>query len=252
MSLEEALQEHEEKVDALRRQVNKYAGALKAWKRACQVGNLGNLQKAAAQAEELSGSLPGTTAETRGSWDFDARAYLENGEWLKELQEIASERFSLRTLQEKETLISSPVTVRAQPSRGSLQFGKINWPSLRPKVAAAELKRLRDRTESANSQEFVESLYGVYRYLTASSGDHVATFRKIYDLFCLTPGYKKENPPAAFGQQIYALHRSKINATRGGHTYEFEFASGNVKERQIYTVIAEDGRSIRYYGIWFK
>lgn len=250
-TLEGALQQHEESVDTLLKAANRYVGAVKAWKRACQSGHLGNLQKAAAQAAEMSGGLPGATSETRAGWDFDARAYLEGDAWRDELQATASERYGLRTLPDGDTLISSPVTVRAVPSRGVLQIGKMSWPNLRPKVAAAELRRLRDRTAAANSQEFVESLFNASQYLGGKDNPS-AKLRDIYDLFCLTPGYRKENPPAAFGQQVYALHRSDIRTTRGGRKFEIEYPSGNVRDRDVFTVIAEDGRPIRYYSIWFK
>ncbi len=250
MALEEALQEHEERVDALLRTANRYVGALKAWKKSCQIGHLGNLQRAASQAEELIGILPATTTETKSAWQFDARAYLESEEWRKEIQ-AAADKLNLRALEDEETLISSPVTVRSQPARSSLLIGKVNWPAISPKIVAAELKRLRDRTTSANSQEFVESLFGACRHL-GDKDNLFARFRDIYDLFCLTPGYKKENPPAAFGQQIYALHRSEVRATRGGRKFEIEYATGNVRERDVFTVLSEDGRPLRYYSIWFK
>ena len=252
MNLDRALQDHEEQVDTLLRAANKYVGALKAWKKACQSGHMGNLLKAAAQAGELSVALPDTTAETKSAWNFDVRDYLESDAWRKELQAIATERFGLRTLADEEgTLVSSPITVRAQPARGTLALGKVNWPALRPRVVAAELKRLRDRTASSNSQEFVESLCGASVQLS-SKGDPHAKFRDIYDLFCLTPGYKKENPPAAFGQQLYALHRSEIRTTRAGRKFEIEYATGNYKEKDVFTVLSEDGRPIRYFNIFFK
>lgn len=252
LALEEALQEQEERVDALLRAANKYAGTLKAWKKACQSGHIGNLQKSAALAEELGGDLPETTRAAKDAWQFDTRAYLESDEWRKELQAAASARYSLRTLEDDDnTLISSPVTVRAQPARGTLALRKVNWPNLRPRTVAAELKRLRDRTANANSQEFVESLFAVCQRLGGKDNPH-ARFRDIYDLFCLTPGYKKENPPAAFGQQIYALHRSDVRATRSGAKFEIEYATGNAKEKDIFTVLSEDGRPVRYYNIWFK
>lgn len=251
MNLESALQAHEEQVDALLKSANRYVGALKAWKKACQTGHIGNRQKAAAQAEELVSALPVATDETAATWDFDIRAYLESEAWRRELQETAAEKYSLRVLEEAENLISSPVVVRAQPGRGALQLGKVNWPTLRPRVVAAELKRLRERAGSANSQEFVESLFAVWERISQGAGVFVK-FRDIYDLFCLTPGWKRENPPAAFGQAIYALHRSEITATRGGKTFEFIYPSGNYRERDVYEVIAEDGRPLRYYGIRFR
>lgn len=251
VNLETALQEHEDQVDALLRSANKYVGVLKAWKKACRDGHIGNLQKAAAQAEELSAALPGTTTGTKSAWDFDIRAYLESDAWRSELQEIASDKFSLRTIAEDENLISSPITVRAMPARGALALGKVNWPTIRPRVVAAELRRLRDRTAGANSQEFVESLYNACIFL--SGKDHpAAKFRDIYDLFCVTPGYKKENPPAAFGQQIYAMHRSDVRTTRGGRKLDIEYATGNYKEKDVFTVLSEDGRPIRYFNIVFK
>ncbi len=251
MSLEQALQEHEERVDALLRSANRYVGALKAWKKACQIGHLGNLAKAAASAEEMIGILPETTSETKSAWTFDARAYLDSESWRKELQAVVAERYGLRTLEDDDLLISSPITVRAQPARNSLLIGKVNWPALRPRVVAAELKRLRDRTAAANSQEFAESLYGACVHINGKDDPH-AKFRDIYDLFCLTPGYKKENPPAAFGQQIYALHRSDVRATRGGRKFEIEYPTGSYRERDVFTVLSEDGRPLRYFNIWFR
>ncbi|MCW3051572.1 MAG: hypothetical protein JWN14_742 [Chthonomonadales bacterium] len=253
MNLDRALQEHEEQVDVLLKNATRYVGALKAWKKACQIGHIGNLQKAATQAGDLSIALPETTAETRNAWDFDIRDYLASDAWRTELQSVAAERFSLRTLasDEDDSLISSPLTVHSLPSRSMLALGKVNWPAIRPRIVATELKRLRDRTAGANSQEFVESLLGACVQLSSKQDPH-AKFRDIYDLFCLTPGYKKENPAAAFGQQIYALQRSSIRTTRGGRKLEIEGATGAYKEKDVFTVLAEDGRPIRYFGIFFK
>jgi hypothetical protein len=251
MNLEDALQQEEEQVDALLKEAAKYLSALKAWKKACHVGHLGNRQKASAQASEQARLLSGPATEAASAWNFDVRAYLEGAPWRQELQAAAAEKYGLRVLEEEETLVSSPVVVRSQPGRGVLQLGRVNWPAIRPRVVAAELKRLRDRTAAANSQEFVESLFAVWEHISRDSGVF-AKFRDVYDLFCLTPGWKKENPPAAFGQAIYALHRSGVQATRGGRTFEFVYPSGNYRERDVFPVISEDGRPIRYYGIRFR
>ena len=251
MVIEEALQEHEERLEVLLKSANKYVGALKAWKKACQAGHIGNLQKTSALAEELSRALPESTGEARSSWDFDVSAYLEGSAWREELRDTAAQRYSLRTLEDGNNLIASPITIRAQAGRGTLQLGRVNWPNIRPRVVAEELKRLRDKTANANSQEFLESLFAACQYLT-EQGEPKARFRDIYKVFCLTPGYKKENPPAAFGQQIYALHRSGVTNTRAGHTFEFEFITGNPKDSEVFPVMTEDGRLVRYYNIWFK
>ena len=67
-------------------------------------------------------------------------------------------QFGLRITEEGETLVSSPVIVRAQVGRGVLQIGRQSWPHTRPGAVAAELKRLRDRMSAANSSDFLESL----------------------------------------------------------------------------------------------
>lgn len=251
MNLEEALSQQEEQVDELLKSATKYLSALKGWKKACQTGHLGNLQKAGAQASDLAPALAAPVSEAAQSWQFDARAYLESGDWREELR-AATEKQGLRALLEGENLISSPLVVRAVPGRAALALGKVNWPAIRPRVVAAELKRLRERAGSGNSQEFVDSLFAVAQRLNPGEGASFAKFRDIYDLFSLTPGWKKDNPPAAFGQAIYALHRSGLLTTRAGRKFDFEYPSGNAKDRDIYTVIAEDGRPIRYYGIQFR
>jgi len=251
VNLEDALQAQEEQVDDLLKSAAKYQAALKSWKKACQIGHLGNRQRAAAQAVELAPALAAPASEAADVWQFDARAYLESGDWRDELR-AAAEKQGLRALEEGDNLISSPLVIRAVPGRGALALGKVNWPAIRPRVVAAELKRLRERSNSGNSQEFVDSLFAVSQHLNSGGDAPFAKFRDIYDLFSLTPGWKKDNPPSAFGQAIYALHRSGLQTTRAGRRFDFEYPSGNVKDRDIYTVIAEDGRPIRYYGIQFR
>ena len=251
MSLEEELRVQEEQVDGLLKAANKYVGTLKTWKKACQTGHIGNLQKAMAQAKETVPTLTAPVGETAQNWTFDLRDYLESGEWRLELQDTAAEKFGLRVLEDNETLISSPVVIRAQAGRGILQIGKVNWPMLRPAVVAAELKRLRDRAQNANSQEFLEALFAATTHISQETSPFVR-FINIYNLFSITPGWKKENPLGAFGQSIYALHRSETRMTRSGRKFEIEYPSGNYKEKDVLTVIAEDGRAIRYYGIQFR
>ncbi|MCC6483378.1 MAG: hypothetical protein IT209_00905 [Armatimonadetes bacterium] len=252
-SLEEALATHEAQVDALIRAGSKYLSALKSWKKAVAKGDIAARQKAADQAMEAAQALPGGTSETAAAWQFDVYAYLSSSAWQHELRTLASgEKFGLRILLEGNMAISSPVLLQALPSRGILQIGKKLFRSIRPKVVAAELKRLRDKANTGGQQQFLEFLYGGVEYLSKDSGAFFAKFRGLYDLFCLSPGYKKDNPKSAFGQEIYALHRSGISATKAGKRYDFEYPSSSAKESDIFEVVSEDGRPLRYYGITFR
>lgn len=251
LTFDDALQEHEERVDALIKSAKKYGSALKAWKKACREGHMANRQKQSALAAELAPTLASPTIEASDSWHFDVRSYLDGAEWRNAVRAEAIERFDLRVVEDGDQLISSPVVVRAQPARNSVQIGKANWPAIHPRVIAAELKRLRDRNTSSNSQEFLDSLYLACKRLTRPEVLFVK-FRDVYEMFCITPGYKKENPRAAFAQQIYALHRSGIRTTKAGVRFDFDSPSGHPKESDILTVISEDGQTIRYYGITFR
>lgn len=250
MALEEALQDQENRVESLLTAANTCVKTLKAWRKACQAGQLANIPKHAETAENELRALTRGTIDAGGSWQFDVGAYLGGDAWRNELQQIAAQKFGLRTLEDGNTLISSPIVVRAQPTRSALQLGKSRWSNIRPSVVATELKRLRDKTAGANSQEFLESLLAACEYL-GSKKEPKGKLRDIYGLFCLTPGYKKENPVAAFAQQVYALHLADIK-TRAGYTCEFEFTSGNAKESDVFSVMTEDGRLARYYSIWFR
>ncbi|MGI4789546.1 MAG: hypothetical protein ACRYFS_11925 [Janthinobacterium lividum] len=251
MNLEDALQDQEAQVDELLKSAARYMSALKSWKKACQTGHLGNRGKSAALVAELVSPLNEAAAQAAESWQFDARAYLESADWRTELR-AAAEKLGLRVLDEGDTLISSPLIVRSVPGRSALALGKTLWPNIHPRIAAAELKRLRDRATAGNSQEFADSLFAACRHLTADVPAPFARFKDIYALYTLTPGWKKDNPEAAFGQAIYALHRSGLSVTRAGRKFEFEYPSGNVKERDVFTVLSEDGRPIRYWGVQFR
>jgi hypothetical protein len=248
-AFDEALDIDLERVDALVRSAEKYVKAVRAWKKACQSGNVDARQKAAAQARDLVPGLGDATIEAADAWTFDVTAWLEGDAWIRDLKAAAA-KSGLRTIVDGDTLVVPPVVVSS--SRRALKIGlKRAWPSLRPRVVVEELKRLRDRRTAAGAQEFLECLYGAWQHL--SSADlPVARFRDIYALFALTPGWKKENSEMAFGQAVYALQRSDVRTTRKGAFFTIEYATGNVREKDIFTVYAEDGSPRRYYGIRFR
>ena len=251
VSLEQALADHEERVDVLIKAAGKYLSTLKSWKKACQTGHLTGRQKAASDAEKLLQQLQDPTCEASSSWNFDVRSYLESNDWRNELQ-AACALLGLKVLEEEEILVVPPILVRAQPSQSRLQLGKAAWPTLHPKVTASFLKRLNEKSSSASvSQQFVNALYDGCKKVSLQ-GDLFARFRDLYDLFSYAPGWARDNSPASFAQQIYALHRSDVRTTRDGKTFEFEYPSGKPKDREIFSVISDDGRPIRYYGIWFR
>ena len=252
MLIELAWQEDEKRADELLKAANKYLGALKSWKKACQVGHVANRQKALQQAEDNFNQMINPVSDASDSWKFDVAEYLSGDTWKQELISIGKEKYGLN-IQEDDAgnLVSSPVVLRSQSGRNSILIGRQNWTQIRPSVVATELKRLKDRTSASNSSEFLESLFAAYQRLKTHESLHVK-FQDIYDLFSITPGWKKENPLLVFGQAIYALHLSSLTTTRSGISFQMVYPTGTYKEKDVWNIISEDGRPIRYYGILFK
>ena len=249
-SIEDAIREHESSVDDLKKVCKRLNEAVTAWQKACREGNVTARQRAQAQVEDLLPLSATKTQEAISTWSFDARAYLESDMWRQDVL-AAAESLGVKTLIDGETVVSSPVLVRSQPGRSSLQIGKNAWPKLRPRAVAAELKRLRDKKSTSGPQDFLECLFQAWQDLERG-GATVATFKEIYDRFAAAPGWKKDNSPAQFGQDIYALARSEVRLTRAGKRYHLEHPSAKVRERDVFTVYREDGQPVRYYGIEFR
>ena len=195
--------------------------------------------------------------EVSSEWTFDAREYLSSDAWQSELIEAAGRHPSApRVFIEAGELVCSPVVLRTEPARGCLRIGKARWPKLRPRKVVDELVRLRERGAKQNVQEFLDALHTAVEFLNRGKkqkGNTIsAKLRDVYDLFCLTPVWKKENSTATFAQYLYALYKSDIRVTRSGKMYEFGFVSGHPPARDLFEVMAEDGRPLKYYLIHFR
>lgn len=253
---EEAISTHEGQVDGLIKQCTQLMGALKAWKKACSEGAINDRQKHSDKALMLSEQVGPAVKEVASNWEFDVKAYLSSDDWQTELTEYASKQpSSLRIFQESGELVCSPVVLKSEPSRLAIRIGKTNWSKLRIRKVVAELVRLRDQGSKQNVQEFLDALLTAVEYLNRNKDSlnviEYAKLRDVYDLFCLTPGWKKENSVASVAQQLYVLHKSGLNVTRSGKMFRFEAPTGSPKSRDIFEVVDEDGKLIRYYGIQF-
>ncbi len=253
MRIQEALGEHEKRVDELIKSGAKYLSALRAWKKACKTGHVLGRQKAARNAVELAPGLAQPTADVSQTWDFDVQEYLESGAWRDELRSVSREKFDLTVLEEDDRIVSPPLVIRAQPSLSRLQLGKRNWPTIHPEYTAKELKKLNEKSASEKeSQQFLNALYDGCKRLNGEKADFRTKFRDLYNMYALAPGWTRENSLLSFGQQIYALDRSNVRVAREGRTYELEGPSGKPKAGEVITIISRESKPIDYYMIWFQ
>ncbi|MBM3496845.1 MAG: hypothetical protein FJX72_21365, partial [Armatimonadetes bacterium] len=213
VSLEQALADHEAAVDGLLKDAARYVSALKAWKKACRLGQMAARRRAADQVSRLSQSLSAPVALAAAGWSFDVSAWLGGEAWSSEIAE-ALQSLGLTAIQDPSgALLCPPLPIPPEPDKERIRAGRQTFTILRPAAIAAEIKRVRDRVAGARTQEFLEALYAATRHLCGAS-DTRATFRDVYGLFSLTPGWKKENTELDFGQMVYALSVSGLQATK--------------------------------------
>lgn len=248
--LEPALRDEIERVAPLVKRVGKLGSTIKAWHKAALVGDLVAREKFSAQALELAHELNEAVGAETGKWSFDLRSYLETGAWRQELEDVASKEGAFRAFREGEMLLIPPLVLRAQAANRVLKIGNERWSRLRPKVVIAEVNRRREKVNTAVSSELLESLHQVARRDNNARNPFIK-FCEAYEMFCIAPGYKRENSRADFGLSIYALHRSGLKSTKKGIPFQFEWPAANYKESDVFTVIAEDGKPLRFFGIQF-
>ena len=253
MAFETALAQHEAVVDALIKEASRYTAALKKRKKACKGGNMADRQKAADQAIRLAVDIA-SSAQVAGEWSFDVRAWLASRAWRGEIADAldATGLIAIEAPSDKPAgaLVCPPLPLLPEPDKVSVRAGRNTFRSLRPSFVAAEIQRLRARVAGAKTQEFLESLYAMTRHLAGAS-DLRATFRAIYTLFSLSPGWKKENTELDFGQRVYALRESGLRTTKDGKRFQIQIPSGTVKKKDIFRVYGDDGREHLFYAIRF-
>jgi len=248
-SLEASLQQHEADVDALLKDAARYVSALKAWKKAAHLGDMAARQRAAEQAVRLAAAIERQVKQA-AAWSFDVTAWLRSPAWRSEIAQSVRALDLVAIEDPSGALLCPPLPLVAEAESGKVRAGRQKFRALRPSAIAGEIKRLRDRVKGARTQEFLEALYAAARHLRGTS-DLRATFREVYSVFALTPGWKKENTELDFGQMIYALSVSGLQTTRDRKRFQIPVPSGKVKQRDIFGVYGEDGRLHQFYAIRF-
>lgn len=246
-----ALDTHQSLVEALDKASKRYARAVKQWLGACRLGEVARLPKLQAAAEEAANEIWEMMPEALASWQFDASSYLESGAWREDLQAALDELGVKYFPAEPKHLLVPPVAVRAQPGFKRLMIGKRGCTWLRPSVVANHLKGLTEVAASDRAlQQFLESLYQAAKKYS-KQGNYWIRFREVYDIFCLAPGWKADNPELLFGQRIHQLWTSSIRTTRDGSTANIEQPTEGKTGRDYFTVVADTGKNWSYHAIWF-
>ena len=257
ISLEQALARLEGDVDVAVRAARTALASLKGVLASAHTGDLRELRKARETAEQAITTLQQQFANVREGWDFDEDAYLSGGAFLSELVETA-ERAGLKLYEQDGQLYSYPFLIRVLPGERAVTIDRVRERRLRPQTLVAHLKDLQNRPVRFKPEAFLEALYEAY---TARAGKHdaelvpsasVIRLASIYELLTMLPGHAKEYPRQEFARDIYLLDQSGVTTTRQGAKMSLSASSGTRSSASVLSVITQEGREKKYYGIAFS
>ncbi len=255
-SLEEALAKTDADAESALKAANAAIRSLKKFRAAAHTGDLRELRRTIDAAEQSIAALGQQFANAKEGWSFDEEAYLTGGDFTRELLETARQS-GVRVFEEGDRLYCYPHLIRVVPADRAVLIDKSRERRLRPSFLVAHLKALQNRPVRFRPEAFLESLSAAYD--TAVRGRENANAKvgpviplvDIYDLLTLLPGQSKEYTLQEFARDIYLLDGSGVTTTRKGSTVSWPASSGTRSAGRTITVITQDGREKKYYGITF-
>jgi hypothetical protein len=256
-SLEQALSKLEGDLDVAMKGTRVVLTSLKKFGMAARVGDLRELRKTRDAAEQAVATLQQQLANLREDWNFDDERYLAGEAFLTEVRE-AAEQVGLRVYEQDGQLYCYPFLVRVLPGDKAVLIDKNRERRLRPKVLVAHLKDLQNKPVRFKSEPFLEALYVAYRTVVATRDPDLLNTRvvvpltKIYELLTLLPGSTRDYSRAEFARDIYLLDRSGVTTTKDGSHVTFPTATGTKSAGNFLSVITQEGREKKYYGILFS
>ncbi len=253
MRLDSALGEYEGPVAAWLEAAKKQVAALQKLQKAVAAGSLRDIEKLR-QSARAAGETASERAQACGPLEFDARAYLSNGDFLSELAEAAG-KAGAKVRERDGIIFCYPVLVRAEPEMAAVRIDKALETNLRPPVLAARLARLQSREPKARPEKFLETLLSAYELVRARRAleDYIdLPLTEIYEVLTLLPGSAGEYTLLDFTRDVYMLDASGVEESRKGFRFSLP-ASTVSRERsaKILFFVTRDGYEKQYAALKF-
>jgi hypothetical protein len=249
--LEDALARTEADTDAALKSVKVLASQLARAKKAASVGSLRDLERALEAAGELAGAVRDSVRTASTGWRFDDRAYLDSGEFTRELL-AAADTAGVRVVEQDDRLVSYPSLVRVLPVDSAIEIDRRRLRSIRPSVVVESLKLAQTRPLRFRPATVLETLLRAYRLVLAENGRDLGSVARVVDLYRVltllpTSAYTKQE----FARDLYQLDESGETRTRDGLTLSFSAATGT-KGGSFLPAVTRSGDVKPYYGIAFR
>lgn len=163
----------------------------------------------------------------------------------------------MNIFEEGDRLYCYPHLIRVLPADRAVIIDKTRERRLRPSFLVSHLKDLQNKPVRFRPEAFLESLWHAYEVTVQRRPSKdmfagaVIPLLEIYELLTLLPGQSKEYSLQEFARDVYLLDKSDVNRTRSGGTVSWPASSGTRSTGKAITVITQEGREQKYFGIAF-
>jgi hypothetical protein len=220
-------------------------------------GNIRNLARKLAEAEEeLARAVEGIRAFEEQWSAMETYDYFGSEEYMSELLSAIDEA-GVDAHRVADVLYVYPALVRLDPNSQSVRIDKKLDYRVRPKTLAAILKDIQNRPSKFPSGRFLTSLFRVYKALGSHNlkrGEEWAGksvyLKDIYEVISAAPG--SDYTEQEFVRDIYLLDASGDDLEVRGHQAVLEASSSTRDDRKTLSIITRDGQKRLYCTIRFN
>jgi hypothetical protein len=253
-SIETALMAAERALDDALRGANTAVRELKRAVGAARTGQIRDLRKALGAAQTAAEGLATDTRAVGDTFDFDERAYLASGGYVKELLAEAASRGLSIVESDDDRLLCYPSLLRVLPGDAAIEIDKVRDRRLRPSVLVGALARAQERGVRFKAEQFLDSLRSAYELRVAADGtrpDAVTRLVDIWAVLTMMPGQRSQYSRQEFARDLYLLDQSGVTRTERSPRSLRWSASTGTKGSGVLTTVARNGQEQRYWGVSF-
>ena len=253
-SIETALATVERALDGALRGANATVRELKRAIGSARIGQIRDLRKALAAAQAAADGLAVDTRTLGDTFDFDERAYLASGGYVKELLAEAAARGLAIVEGDDDRLLCYPSLLRIIPGDAAIEIDKVRDRRLRPSVLVTMLARAQEKGARFKAEQFLDSLRSAYELRVAADGkrdDAVIRLVDIWTVLTMLPGQRAQYSKQEFARDLYLLDQSGVTRTdRSPRELRWSGSTGT-KGAGVLTTVARNGQEQLYWGVLF-
>jgi len=242
------------------RATNNLASLIKQMQKAAQQGNITALKRSIERLKESLGIVQTEIQNASNVWMMteDAEdAYLANN-YIAELHEI-SKQSGLQLFERDGTVVAYPSKLVVLPKEKAIRLDGKKVSTIRPSYLVKLLLDNQQKKTRSNSQQFLESLYKVYRKLAGSNiiktrlipAESVIALTDIYEILTALPGLTREYDRMDFARDLYFLDHSGLKETRNGSGLNLDVGTGAKTGKGTFIFVDQNGEDQKYHSIQF-